>query len=500
MKRPVTFLVVLLSAATVYGQPQPCNDPDTQDTCTVGAALVFYREAELRALGIMPRDAVSVDGQVTAAANEAADGVVEANRATTPPDAFAGRVHNSYQDFLNLFSFAINSIEESGDGRALTLRLNPLRDGAHVVGVTFTASKPSVAEAIQNALPDDNRTGLLAEIEGELDDLDDLTLAFSYSTQTLECADKRPRERCYGRSPSTYREILSHALRPILAAQPDPGAAVRQNLKQRLARLIQPAALATEADAFKHPFTNATDAATLRQVVRALAVAEARQTLASKQHFAELNLDVIPSMIDNQPQVALTASHRRPGPFGGANQTAISAELQYGPDNINALRAECGAAINDACLSTALQRRLTSGVSTTKWVVSVAATHASAFNIAELTLDAPVTGFTPVHLESAWDIVVKGQGGLRLTRDEDPRGLRGDLSLEGHWAEKGGMRTTNRWVAAATLTVPIVESVSVPVSITWANKPEFLDDEADKIGAHIGLSYRLPKEFSLFGR
>jgi hypothetical protein len=94
----VIALLLLVSPISLKAQ-NACKNPETED-CSVNDAIEFYRGATGAPLLFE---------------------VVNANRATTPPDAFARRLHNSYEDFLNLLSFAISDVEESEDGQALVV-------------------------------------------------------------------------------------------------------------------------------------------------------------------------------------------------------------------------------------------------------------------------------------------------------------------------------------------------------------------------------------------
>jgi hypothetical protein len=470
-------LMTVLIVTTARAQQLACTDPDTQpDRCTIGEAYEFYRNAALKKLGI------AVIQKETNAE------VTNSNRMTTPPDAFASRIHNSYQDFLNLFSFAINKVDESTNGQALTVRFNPIRQGSQLFGLTLTAAKPEISDVVKNALPETGRADLLAKLQDKLADPDDLTLAGSYSLQTKECTASRPSgDRCYGRSASSYRGILSVAVEPIFRAAPDPSAPQAFALKRQIA-LNFPEVIAANPnqDIFAVKFSNQ-----LRNQVQSLGEIAAQQTLASKTFFSKQHLDVVASMVDNQPQFTWTGSYRTPGRFGGAKQWAFSAELQVGPDNVNALREECPTP-TDTCLQNALAKRLAEGVSTDKWVVAATYTRNDAFKLADLGLGAEVPGFTPVNQKSSYELKVKGQGGRKFGAKVGSEAVRGDLSLEGHRVEKDGARTTNRWIATATITLPLGNNVSIPVSVNYANKAEFLVDQDKKFGAHIGLSYRLP--------
>lgn len=479
IRRAVVVTIALLATNASAQQQTTCTDPDVHpEQCTVRQAYDLYYASALKAAGL---DAV--DNKVT-----------NSNRATTAPDAFAGRVHNSYQDFLNLFSFAINKVEESANGQAITVRLNPLRDGSQLLGFTLTASKPGIADAVKNAIPEAGRSDVLSKLNDKLGDVDDLTFAGSYSAETADCSPDRPAiNRCYGRSPSTYYDLLALSLASLFAAAPDETSPQAFQVKKAIVTAFTPQVIGTapQSDVFGLQISAAVDPNDLRTKIRSLASLDAQQTVAERNFFTKQHLDVISSMIDNQPQAVLTSSYRSPGKYGGPKQTSITAELQYGPDNINAMRSECPI-MGDACLQTAMQRRLTNGISTDKLVLTGTYTRNQDYNLADLGLDSTVAGFQPVNLKSSSELIVKGQAGRQLASTVGTENVRADLSLEGHRVENDRSRTTNRWVATATLTIPIGQNISVPVSVTYANRAEFLVNQNSKLAAHVGVSYRLP--------
>jgi hypothetical protein len=484
MKRHLLCLVAVVFCATFHLHSlaaEECTAPDRQDQCTARQLQEFVRARAL--------------GTVTAA--QTAPKVANTNEATANPDAFAGKIHNTYQDFLNLFGFAINKVDESKDGQALTVRFNPLRAGQSLLGLTLTAAKPQIAESVRKAIPETGRSDVVTKLEGQLDDLDDLTIAASYSFQSVRCPVEDPRHRCFGRAAESYRDVLGHALASLFQASAEENEAAEERLHQlklSLARL-SPQDVAsghTNVDVLLLRIDQSTDPSAFRKKIEEFSELEAQITLNEKAFFAKHNLDALATLVDNQPQIALTGSYRSPGKLGGPTETALSAELSFGNDNLNALRAGCPAG-SDACLGNALRKKLDEGVvTTTKWSLTGTYKRNDSFKLNDLGLDPPVTGFAAVDEKSASELMIKGQGGMVFNANAGRDGMRGDLSLEGHRIEKDRVRTTNRWVAVATFTVPLSEQkMSVPISLTYANKPEFLGEQGKRLGVHLGLSYRL---------
>jgi hypothetical protein len=471
------FLLLLIAAAPAQAQ---C-DPDTRrDQCTIGQAYEFYRTP-------------------ARAAEAAGEKVKDANRATEPPDPFAAQLHNSYQDFLNLLSFAINKVEEAEDGQALTIRFNPVRSGSDVFGATLTAARPGVSDLVKNALPAEGRADLVTRLEGQLGQTDDLTYSISWARQTVNCAvDRNPEARCWGRDPKTYRGLLSHAIAPLLARVDDPDTS---ELKIALTdpELVPDAlrSAAQDQDVFNVRVSDAKNPNRVVQIVRELAAVQIEAALSNRNVFEGMRLADVAILIDNQPQMTSSVNYHDAGRYGGPPVLSASFELQFGNANLNAIRSACDG--DQDCLKTELEKRLRTGISTMKWVITGSYAMNDDYDLIDLGKDVTIpTDFKPIHQKSFRAVTLKAQGGAQMPGEMLGQRMRADGSIEFERITTGDVeKRKNRFVAKATVTVPLGNKMSVPVSLTWANNEKFLGDQTDKLGMHLGISYRLPE---LFGK
>lgn len=420
---------------------------------------------------------------------EAEEKVANAPAATTAPSSFAGRIHGSYEDFLKLLAFAVNDVDESDDGRALVVRLNPLRHGAHRLGVTVTVAEPEISDEVQNAISEDGRADTVALLEKSLEDFDDLTVALSYSWHTERCAaGLASRRRCFGRDPASYSALLSQ----LIPAPGDAGPSIED--------LRALSGLFAGANAGVFSAQLATDRALRRDQVEALQAVARADAEAATDYVARLNeagVDLFWPLIDNQPQLAITLSKRNADPFVGQEYESAALELQFGGTNVNRLFGDC--AVDDwSCPRERLARlaeeksrpgtKLTDG----KWVLSATYLERDAYAIATLPVTDPPGEFTPFRLVDSSELRFRAQWGALISSRADGWTPRIDFSAEGLETRDDGIRTKSRWVATATLTLPVAEGVVIPVSLNYANKPEFLGEQDESFGAHVGLSYRLP--------
>jgi hypothetical protein len=508
-----TLAALTAAAQTPAATTSDCDitSVETASTCQIGKMEGAFHRAALAKADTTESAASAAPKQ--ALENATTNKVANSNRATTAPDTFAARIHNSYQDFLQPLSFAINKVEESKDGQALILRFNPIRQPPFNLGFTATAAKPTVADAVKKNIADANRDATVAKIEKEFGDFDDITLSASFTRTTAKCASLS--DRCFGRNPEIYWDIISA---PVVALAGFASTRRSQRASLKLRDDI--------ADAFadvKPPIqqpglkklSEVPDVAKRQQLyedARIAGEADIADTRAYLVAFKAAGLENLATLIDNQPEWALTGSFHDRGAFNGPDETSASFDYQVGLIHLTNIRQKlrntaCVAeadkaavgeiasetAINNSCLTAALKDKQISSNLSDKIVVNVSYIKVNRYRLNDLG-DISATGFTPVDLKRTSEWKAKGQWGRKLgfaVTDQRPRL---DVSVEFHRTAKGGERTLNRFVSTATLTVPWSTSASFPVSLSYANKSEFISDARKKLSMHFGLSYRLPWE------
>lgn len=461
--RRLAFALLFLAAAAAHAQTATQCNPTQQD-CTINETFTYYRQSPVM--------------------NAIATEVVDTNRATTSPDPFTTTRHNTYEDFLNLFSLAISDVERSETEQGIVVRFNPLREGRNLVGLTLTVAEPSISPLVQNAIPEATRAATVSQLQQTQQNTDDLTWSASYSYATTQCGPSVPStQRCYGRTPRQYGDLLAAALGTPTVTNV-AGAA-------QLARLFPESV----DSVFQAKLSQASDRNAALQLVQQLVAAEKTSSARVSDAFTSLHLDLLPTLIDNQPQITASLNYHTPGDLGGPKETSASLEVHFGRENVNTLRKRC-AAMTDTQLTTCLQQQLATfaqnGMSTDKFVFSATYQKSSAYQVTTLPLSSPVEGFTAVDVKSGSALNVVAQAGRQISSDFNGEPLRADFSLEGVRNMNNSVLTENRWIATLTISVPVGNNITVPVSVTYANKAEFLGDPNQRLGAHLGLSYRLP--------
>jgi hypothetical protein len=234
--------------------------------------------------------------------------------------------------------------------------------------------------------------------------------------------------------------------------------------------------------------------AAVYQAAKAAGEADAADSTAylkalGKRHIVE-NLA---TLIDNQPQFSVTLSRRDLGQFSGPDESAVSLDLQIGRINLNSIKGNCEKEFA-VCLASVLDKKekLASSGSD-KFVLTASYRRFDRYHVIDLG-DVEVDGFMPIDLARASEWKGKLQWGRKLgfqIQNERPR-----LDISGEYSSRteASKNTLNRIVATATLTVPYSKGLNFPVSLTYANKPEFLSEQRKDLSVHVGLSYRLPWE------
>ena len=51
----------------------------------------------------------------------------------------------------------------------------------------------------------------------------------------------------------------------------------------------------------------------------------------------------------------------------------------------------------------------------------------------------------------------------------------------------------NQLIGKVSYTLPLAGGTTLPVSLVWANRPEFVGEQKHLFSAHVGISYKLER-------
>lgn len=483
MRSATRFIPVLLLCASATISAQEPRAPETATTL-----FEIENAARLEALAAAKKPVAERVAAEKCRQAPAELSALTGTAAASPPDPFAQRLHASYEDFFSALSFAINSVKEADDGQALVVRSTPLRSGPLLLATSVTATRPALYQPLSDALPIDVRASVVDELRKGMTDFDDVLYSVSLSPSG-DC-DAYSSGSCFGKSPSAYRGWLSQKLTELVEPGPlDPADdEAKQALEMERSRLLPGGRQPVD--------TRLADIAPGNQA-RILAITKEIGRISARGAGIPFDIETYSRLLDNQPQLAATAAYRSRGRLCGPDEFSATLEFQVGGTNVNSLRRWLQRKpLRD------LMKDLSGNVPQSRFVLAASYKRRTAYRLASVAIQdeaagsgAPSERIFPVGLDepSSDEFSARAQWGTAFAvSSQAKRSPRFDVSGEAFVTHRDSVREKNRLLVTATLTVPLGEGAAIPVSVTWANKAEYLTNQHRQWGAHLGVSYRLP--------
>ncbi len=481
--RSLQFLTVLLLAlaAPLTAQESP-SDSDT---------IAEYRE-KLR--GSPP--AKAVEAQPTS---------------ITPPDGFSDRVAGTITDFLPLFQFAVDSVTPNDDGKAVVVAFNPVQVArSWKLKLTATAAEPEPFERLLNEVPEAARASVKESISNALGDFDDVTWTATLGIQPRDAeGDNATR---WGRDPELYRPFATalakaygHQLIEVASPEADAARQAYARFQEQLFHAFKPRQPDTLTfKEIKDQIESGALAGFDYDAFLAALVAKENVLLSLDKGYRSFMFDRLASLIHNQPQLVFTASYRDRAELVGQKAFTATARVEWGTRNVNTVLRT----FREAKPSTAFATDPSGLLAAYREVVGAAddpdpktgwrGTASLTFQrLDDLPLDVPYEGGS---VSLTVPEVDEWCGKFQLSRFADWHEMtidgekvkpRLDLSFEVIEVD-GDPKRQDRRVAKVTYDLPVAKDVTIPVTLVYANKSEFLGDPDEQFSSHVGLSYKLP--------
>ena len=453
-------LLLLLLPAFAFAQESPCTNDMNIQQCT---------------------DAIVGSTLDVAVAAEKSDVAKEA----TGVPAVNADAGNSLRDFLSFFAAAVETATLSEKDDALTLdwnlRINEL--GEDPVKLQAVFRKPALwkpfADKITNAADRDKL------IEG-LDDLDDVTVSATYAPESIE----------RGRNLEPHRPLFRRLVN-------GSGVGSRQPTIERLqlGLLLQDVELTDEGEdvedfediKFEHIKKEA-DRAKVKDAVIAAANALKKNRAAYDALFAGAGLDRFSDLLSNQPQIYFSVGRRERDSLSGPRETNLKVTYEKGFVNLNTFRsakAESCAKSDEDCAvafkAYVRQPDVIQGLEAANRV-SLSIEYADVGEVDITTTLLPEA----FHAEGSRKTNGSFTYGRVLRRGEQNRDGRVDVSLT-YEDVKGDPNLDNRWIGSAIYTQKLSDTVSIPIGFVWANHEMDVPASDERLSAHVGLIFKLPK-------
>jgi hypothetical protein len=467
------FGALICAAAGSIATAQVCTDDDTIGTC-------FDKFAE------------------SAPSAPADKGIVREVLVNTETGVDAGGLASSVKNFLPLLRVA----GLGGDGGAtggdglVALDLNflvpGLRDNGQLQATINTDPKiyEPLGTALQAFAPTVEPETLIGTDVGESDDY---SLDFTYGL-----ASKRA-----GRNLEHHRTRFNHLFETAVENATQTSDQKEQAALLAQTELVQDGLLGN-GDFTRVPFRSIPDAtqrATAIQAAQRLAMESAATLRRVRENATRLGMTDFARLISNQPQLNVTLRRSARAAYVGPDETTLKLSYEFGFVNMNSFdkdsgdrcaaadkanptdedRAtfmDCGAALREYLSRDDVRARLEHG---DRLALSVAYSDVDdiAFGIPNSTFRFAEDGARKVSVAFSYGRLFGLSSGSADTR----------IDLEAKYEDASDNIVLNdRLIATATVTRKL-GSISIPFSIVYSNRPQFVGPSDAKLGAHIGILF-----------
>lgn len=448
-----TLALAILLALAAGAAGQTCIDTDTPQTCWEKFVPAIDVSVKTTAVGTM---------------------VATAN---TGPSDLSRLNQTSLRDFLSVFTAAFQTATLDQENGAYVIDYNlpiDLVNANDVVKFQAKLSEPGLDPAVTNALT--SNAAAITTLSGSLDQTDDVTGSVTYS----------PANARFGRSLAGHRPLIQ-SLVSAVSERRGADSAVRRaaalgNALARAGVVIQ------ETD----PFTSIPDATRRRAVIDAV-VATGR---AAQAQFADQDktITAFAELLSNQEQIYVSGVYRALDSIAGPSTATVKATYELGGKNLTKFMRNAGA----ACSSSNLASETGRGACLDAFNAYVANERLLGWRIAG-TLDYQRTLANTVVLPeynvnlttpAATSNIITVTAGRRLDDATSSRERRIDISAS-YQNVTGDPNRDDRFVVVGTWTQELSDNIYLPITLTYANKPQYLGAQTDDLGVHFGVSYKL---------
>lgn len=347
-------------------------------------------------------------------------------------------------------------------------------------------SQPQLSDGIKKQLPEDRRDELTKALDEGLGDLSDYSLSYSFNWN-----DSR-----HGRGFDQYRSRIA-ALAFAVARNfklPDSAA----DALRKLGDLSKQVSVNPGEDPFKKPFSAMGAQGTIIQQAVERAIAQELDLLEiHRKAWREAGLGSLGDLLDNQPQLTISAQRRFRDPVAGGDEDSIKISYERGFANFNsALKGGCEKNLEtahpdkvttlDECLGD-----FTAYVNGHKDEIKNGGKisfSAEYMNVDEKVFDLSEQELTGLKINAARKLIIKGGWSRLFSSGKDGETpLRFDL-VGSYEDVSDDPQRQDRGVATLTITRQFGD-IAIPFGIVYANHGEFLGEVDEQFSAHLGLKF-----------
>jgi hypothetical protein len=405
---------------------------------------------------------------------------------------------SSLVDFLPILAGAIGLTQtttEEGGAAFETNLLLPLGASSQRVKLQALLREPTVYQPLLDALPDDGRSELADSLSEELADFDDvrLTAAWNFENATFgrSFVEYRPLYSSY------FSEIVNRAMSEseIAAELQEAFASFVAALREVQEDFVLPERAGDSACQGADIQPDAAPMSCFRPEARArvepAAAAAARLIMARSAELHQVLADEgfyeFTDLVNNQPQLQAELGVDLRQDLVGPNSWALKLRYEGGFSNVNGLRGYCrrrGITVDTVqCLRSYLDSpgRRNSIRRGDRFALS-----------AEFGRRADYVLTSPVALQHAGSWHATGSAALGRYLAVNAQGDEvGRLDLASSYVYyHDDPERQSRFVFSATYTQRITAAMSIAAGVSYASRPEFLEEVDKKVSANFGLRYK----------
>jgi hypothetical protein len=447
----------------------------------VSAALLFLLSSGAAAQQCTPDDTpILCWRRFNSVKAKAADKVAKTNTGT--PTATTLATATALRDFLSFFAAGVDTGKVTENGTSVTLDWNvpfPFVEDGDRIKVQALFSDSSLAEDVQTPLGSKSNAA-----KDKLTNFDDITTLISYS----------PVNRLFGRS------IAPHALFLDDLEKFNDGAFDVAAFAQRLAAALEK--LKTVPATFRKdsPFSTITDAAEQRVVIQLVEAAAAAEREAAARSSSIVK--ALTRLINNQPQAYVSGTYHYRNPLVGPDEWSVKATFEVAPKSLNRFLGSNAA----FCSEEPTDAKETNGAECVRRLISFAGAEdpsrqPDAGDRLSFAIEykqakgesVDLSDFmiaTPVARKRTHSFVYSLTYGYPLT-GATFKNARFDVAVNYHDVSNDPKKK-DRFVASLTFSQKISDTMTLPLSVTYANHTEYLPQTDRRLGVHFGISYKIP--------
>ena len=400
---------------------------------------------------------------------------------TGTPSATTQATATALRDFLSFFSAGIDSGTVVENATSVTLDWNipfPFVEDNDRIKIQTSFNDPLLAADVVTPLGSN-----AAAAKGQLTNFDDIATLISYA----------PINQRFGRSIAPHLDFLRYL---EASANANPAAEL-----QKLAQLLSDV---PETILEGSRFSAIADASQQQAVIAQVEAAAAAEQKSSTQSTTIVK--ALAQVLNNQPQAYAGATYHYRSDLVGPNQLSIKGTLEVSPKSLNRfLRSNdsvCDPAKNttsgkvNAANASACMNRLVAfadGAAQTNASDRLSAsieydqTRSESVDLSKFLVVPPNT---PVDRPQTHSIVYSLTYGHPL-KSMKIKDARVDIAIN-YSNISNDPTMKDRFVASLTFSQKISDTMTLPLSVTYANHTQYVPQTDRRLGIHFGLSYKIP--------